>query len=34
MFHILGRFVFYLIFFKQIESRFPDGFNSVWLLLL
>jgi len=25
---------FYLIFFKEIESRFPDGFNSVWILLL
>jgi hypothetical protein len=21
---------FYLVFFKEIESRFPDGFNSVW----
>src|SRR5580704_4599605 len=25
---------FYLILFEEIESRFPDGSNSVWILLL
>src|SRR5437763_6755769 len=24
----------YLILFKKIESRLPDGFTSVWILLL
>src|SRR5271155_497335 len=24
----------YLIFFKKIESRLPDGFTSVWIMLL
>jgi hypothetical protein len=27
-------FRLYLIFFEKIESRFLNGFNSVWILLL
>ena len=26
-------FCLYLFFFEEIESRFPDGSNSVWILL-
>jgi hypothetical protein len=27
-------FRLYLMFFEEIDTRFPDGSNSLWILLL